>query len=209
MQHVPILVLDRTAYIYSPAQSFQCQPANELQLVGICRVSAECGRELPRQRAGQAVRRDFRPRSHAISDERAHAPARQPESKPTRGERPMKSRPFGRIAAAGRCCWSWPPPPRPPARTAALHHLQGRHHLHCDRSRRLQRHGSGASGAAAAAPRRRRHDGPPRPRRPARTAPRRNARTALLEVQDPQRRLLEARRGRSVAGRLQVTGLLQ
>jgi hypothetical protein len=35
VRHVPILVLDRTAYIYSPAQSFQCQPANELQLVGI------------------------------------------------------------------------------------------------------------------------------------------------------------------------------
>ena len=35
VDHVPILVLDRTAYVYSPAQSFQCQPANELQLVGI------------------------------------------------------------------------------------------------------------------------------------------------------------------------------
>lgn len=35
VQHVPILVLDRTAYIYSPAESLQCQPANELQLVGI------------------------------------------------------------------------------------------------------------------------------------------------------------------------------
>lgn len=35
VQHVPVLVLDRTDYIYSPAQSFQCQPANELQLVGV------------------------------------------------------------------------------------------------------------------------------------------------------------------------------
>ncbi len=32
---VPILVLDRTAYLYSPAQSFQCQAADELQLVGV------------------------------------------------------------------------------------------------------------------------------------------------------------------------------
>ncbi|MGA2343605.1 MAG: hypothetical protein ABSG29_10475 [Steroidobacteraceae bacterium] len=35
IDNVPVLVLDRTAYLYSPAQSFQCQPANELQLVGI------------------------------------------------------------------------------------------------------------------------------------------------------------------------------
>lgn len=35
IDNVPILALDRTAYVYSPAQSFLCQPANELQLVGI------------------------------------------------------------------------------------------------------------------------------------------------------------------------------
>ena len=35
VDQVPILVLDRTAYVYSPAQSFQCQAADELQLVGI------------------------------------------------------------------------------------------------------------------------------------------------------------------------------
>ena len=35
IDNVPILVLDHTAYIYSPAQSFSCQPADELQLVGI------------------------------------------------------------------------------------------------------------------------------------------------------------------------------
>lgn len=35
IDNVPILSLDRTAYVYSPAQSFLCQPANELQLVGI------------------------------------------------------------------------------------------------------------------------------------------------------------------------------
>ncbi|HEX4153580.1 MAG TPA: hypothetical protein VHY75_15340 [Steroidobacteraceae bacterium] len=35
VDHVPILVLDKTAYVYSPALSFQCQPVNELQLVGV------------------------------------------------------------------------------------------------------------------------------------------------------------------------------
>ena len=32
---VPVLTLDRTAYLYSPALSSSCQPADELQLVGI------------------------------------------------------------------------------------------------------------------------------------------------------------------------------
>jgi hypothetical protein len=35
IDNVPVLVLDRTAYLYSPAQSFLCLPANELQLEGI------------------------------------------------------------------------------------------------------------------------------------------------------------------------------
>jgi hypothetical protein len=35
IDNVPILALDRTAYVYSPAQSFQCQAADELQLVGV------------------------------------------------------------------------------------------------------------------------------------------------------------------------------
>lgn len=35
VDNVPVLVLDRTAYIYSPAQSFLCIPADELQLEGI------------------------------------------------------------------------------------------------------------------------------------------------------------------------------
>jgi hypothetical protein len=35
IDNVPVLALDRTAYLYSPAQSFLCQPADELQLVGI------------------------------------------------------------------------------------------------------------------------------------------------------------------------------
>jgi hypothetical protein len=32
---VPVLVLDHTAYLYSPAQSLSCLPASELQLVGV------------------------------------------------------------------------------------------------------------------------------------------------------------------------------
>jgi hypothetical protein len=32
---VPVLTLDRTAYLYSPGQSLMCQPADELQLEGI------------------------------------------------------------------------------------------------------------------------------------------------------------------------------
>jgi hypothetical protein len=32
---VPVLTLDRIAYLYSPAQSFSCQAVDELQLVGV------------------------------------------------------------------------------------------------------------------------------------------------------------------------------
>jgi hypothetical protein len=32
---VPILVLDKTEYIYAPAQSFHCLGANDVQLVGV------------------------------------------------------------------------------------------------------------------------------------------------------------------------------
>jgi hypothetical protein len=35
MDNVPILVLDRTAYVYSPAHSYQCLSATDIQLVGI------------------------------------------------------------------------------------------------------------------------------------------------------------------------------
>lgn len=35
MDNVPILVLDRTAYVYSPAHSYQCMSATDLQLVGV------------------------------------------------------------------------------------------------------------------------------------------------------------------------------
>jgi hypothetical protein len=34
IDHVPILELDRTAYVYAPALSHQCVAATELQLVG-------------------------------------------------------------------------------------------------------------------------------------------------------------------------------
>jgi len=32
---VPILILDKTQYMYAPPQSFQCLPANDVQLVGM------------------------------------------------------------------------------------------------------------------------------------------------------------------------------
>ena len=32
---VPVLVLDRTAYVYSPAHSYQCMSATDVQLVGV------------------------------------------------------------------------------------------------------------------------------------------------------------------------------
>ena len=35
MDNVPILALDKTAYVYAPAQSHHCLPANDLQLAGI------------------------------------------------------------------------------------------------------------------------------------------------------------------------------
>ena len=35
MDNVPVLSLDQTAYLYSPAHSHQCLSANELQLIGI------------------------------------------------------------------------------------------------------------------------------------------------------------------------------
>jgi hypothetical protein len=51
IDNVPVLVLDRTAYVYSPAHSYQCMSATDVQLVGVAefpqniientRVSAE------------------------------------------------------------------------------------------------------------------------------------------------------------------------
>ena len=35
MDSVPVLALDRTAYVYAPAQSHLCLPANDVQLVGV------------------------------------------------------------------------------------------------------------------------------------------------------------------------------
>jgi hypothetical protein len=35
VDNVPILALDRTAYVYAPAQTRHCLPANDVQLVGV------------------------------------------------------------------------------------------------------------------------------------------------------------------------------
>ena len=43
VDQVPILALDKTAYIYAPALSHQCQSANELQLVGVAEFAPNIG----------------------------------------------------------------------------------------------------------------------------------------------------------------------
>lgn len=35
MDTVPVLILDRTAYVYAPAHSYQCISATDVQLVGV------------------------------------------------------------------------------------------------------------------------------------------------------------------------------
>jgi hypothetical protein len=40
MDNVPVLVLDRTAYIYAPAHGYQCLFATDLQLVGVAEFPA-------------------------------------------------------------------------------------------------------------------------------------------------------------------------
>lgn len=35
MDNVPVLALDTTAYVYAPAESHHCLPANDVQLVGV------------------------------------------------------------------------------------------------------------------------------------------------------------------------------
>jgi hypothetical protein len=35
VDHVPILALDHTAYVYSPAHSYTCMSATDMQLVGV------------------------------------------------------------------------------------------------------------------------------------------------------------------------------
>jgi len=35
VDNVPILALDKTAYVYAPAHSYQCMSATDLQLVGV------------------------------------------------------------------------------------------------------------------------------------------------------------------------------
>ena len=40
MDNVPVLTLDRTAYIYAPAHGYQCLFATDLQLVGVAEFPA-------------------------------------------------------------------------------------------------------------------------------------------------------------------------
>jgi hypothetical protein len=40
---VPILILDKTQYMYAPSQSFHCLAANDVQLVGMAEFPASIG----------------------------------------------------------------------------------------------------------------------------------------------------------------------
>ena len=40
---VPILILDKTQYMYAPPQSFHCLAANDVQLVGLTEFPASIG----------------------------------------------------------------------------------------------------------------------------------------------------------------------
>jgi len=42
---VPILVLDKTQYMYAPPQSFHCLAANDVQLVGMAEFPASIGED--------------------------------------------------------------------------------------------------------------------------------------------------------------------
>jgi hypothetical protein len=42
---VAILALDRTDYVYAPAQSLRCLPANELQMVGVAEFPRNVGED--------------------------------------------------------------------------------------------------------------------------------------------------------------------
>jgi hypothetical protein len=43
IDNAPILVLDKTVYVYSPSQSFHCLAANDVQLVGVSEFPQSVG----------------------------------------------------------------------------------------------------------------------------------------------------------------------
>lgn len=43
IDNVPVLVLDTTAYVYAPAQSHRCLPANDLQMMGFAEFPRDIG----------------------------------------------------------------------------------------------------------------------------------------------------------------------
>jgi hypothetical protein len=43
IDNVPILILDKTEYVYSPARSFQCSALNDVQLVGLAEFPQSVG----------------------------------------------------------------------------------------------------------------------------------------------------------------------
>ncbi len=45
IDNVPVLVLDKTAYVYAPAQSHLCLAANDVQLVGVAEFPQNVGED--------------------------------------------------------------------------------------------------------------------------------------------------------------------
>ena len=43
VDHVPILILDKTVYVYAPAESHQCLPANDIQMIGVAEFPRDVG----------------------------------------------------------------------------------------------------------------------------------------------------------------------
>jgi hypothetical protein len=45
VDNVPILILDKTTYVYAPAESLQCQPANDIQMIGLAEFPRDVGED--------------------------------------------------------------------------------------------------------------------------------------------------------------------
>jgi hypothetical protein len=43
IDNVPVLALDKTEYVYAPAQSFHCMAANDVQLIGVTEFPERIG----------------------------------------------------------------------------------------------------------------------------------------------------------------------
>ena len=85
MDNVPVLTLDHEVYIYSPAQSFMCQSADQLQLVGISEFPESVVEDSHVMVQGRLFAARVFARSHELSHERDHLAAGERESSPYPG----------------------------------------------------------------------------------------------------------------------------